>query len=209
MKHVCPLCYGSSIPFYKDEYSRCLQCNAVFMHPAFYVDSDTEKSRYEEHNNDITDCGYQKFVSPITDTIKTHYDNTANGLDFGSGTGPVITHVLHQLGYRVNQFDKYFATDRSVLNQQYDFIACCEVVEHFHKPKEEFHLLAGLLKPGGRLLIMTKMITRASAFGNWYYRRDPTHVFFYTPETFTYIKNNFDFDDLEIQERLIILTKRT
>jgi cyclopropane fatty-acyl-phospholipid synthase-like methyltransferase len=175
------------------------------MDSAFYVDHVTEKQRYEEHLNDVHDQGFQNFVSPITKSIIEDFASHAIGLDFGSGTAPVISHILEQKGYKMHQFDVFFAPDRQVLNKKYDFIACCEVVEHFHHPREEFKTLRALLNPGGKIYIMTNMITKPERFQNWYYRRDPTHVFFYTPKTFEYIKTEFGFSELKIDKRLIIL----
>jgi len=208
MKHPdCPLCSGSSVTFFEDQYFRCTTCNGVFMDAQFFVDSTEEKQRYEEHNNNIHDPGYQNFVGPITESVLEDFDRNAIGLDFGSGTAPVISHVLSQKGYEMHQYDVFFAPNEDSLTRNYDFIACCEVVEHFHDPNREFKLLHSLLKPGGKLYIMTNMITKPERFANWYYRRDPTHVFFYTPETFEFIKTNFGFDSLTFDKRLIILEK--
>lgn len=176
------------------------------MDAAFFVDPTEEKQRYEEHNNDIHDPEYQKFVSPITESVLNDFDQNVIGLDFGSGTAPVISHVLSQKGHEMQQYDVFFAPNKDALNRKYDFIACCEVVEHFHDPAKEFKLLRSLLKPNGKLYIMTNMITKPERFANWYYRRDPTHVFFYTPETFGYIKEEFGFDGLTLDKRLITLS---
>ncbi len=202
----CPLCSGVSVPFFEDQYFRCTTCNGVFMKAAYHVEKSDEKQRYEEHNNDIHDPAYQNFVSPITDSVLLEFDENAIGLDFGSGTAPVISHVLSQKNYQMQQYDVFFAPNTKVLSQKYDFIACCEVVEHFHQPDKEFGLLRTLLKPGGKLYIMTNMITKPERFANWYYRRDPTHVFFYTPKTFEFIKDYFGFDSLTINSRMITLS---
>lgn len=178
----CPLCFGSSVPFFEDQYFRCKTCNGVFMDAQFFVDSLEEKHRYEEHNNDIQDPEYQKFVAPVTESVLKDFDQNANGLDFGSGTAPVISHILSQKGYEMQQYDVFFAPNEDTLTRKYDFITACEVVEHFHHPRKEFELLRSLLNPGGKLYIMTNMITKPDRFANWYYRRDPTHVFFYTPK---------------------------
>jgi hypothetical protein len=34
-----------------------------------------EKARYEEHNNDIKNTGYQKFVTPIVDEVLKNHIN--------------------------------------------------------------------------------------------------------------------------------------
>lgn len=177
------------------------------MDPDYFLSPSEEKSRYEEHLNDVEDPNFQHFVAPITDKVISSHPKTAFGLDFGSGNAPVISHVLNQKGYNIQQYDVFYAPDKQVLDQKYDFITACEVVEHFHDPAKEFKLLRRLLKPGGKLYIMTNMLTKPERFLNWYYRRDPTHVFFYTPETFWYIQEEFGFDNLTIDQRLIILSK--
>jgi hypothetical protein len=57
----------------------------------FFVDSIEEKQRYEEHNNDIHDPGYQKFVAPITESVIKDIDPNAIGRDYGSRTAPVLS----------------------------------------------------------------------------------------------------------------------
>jgi hypothetical protein len=59
-----------------------------------------------------------------------------------------------------------------------------EVAEHFHHPAREFSRLAGMLRPGGWLAVMTTLLSNDVVFEDWYYRRDPTHVVFYRRETF-------------------------
>jgi len=129
------------------------------------------------------------------------------GLDFGSGTGPVISKLLSDWGYEINQFDPFFDNNLEALKPTYDYVACCEVIEHFHAPAGEFRLLHSLLKPGGRLYCMTHLYSESITFDNWYYMRDPTHAFIYQAETLTWIKENVPFSELEIEGRLIVLTK--
>src|SRR5690606_8332511 len=167
----------------------------------------TERERYEEHHNDPNDSNYRNFVSPITDYVIENYETKSLGLDFGSGTGPVISKVLQENGYQLNQYDPFFAPDKSVLNQKYDFIACCEVIEHFRHPDKEFKLLFDMLNPDGQLLCMTKLFAENIPFKNWYYRRDPTHVFIYQSKTISFIKQQFGFRNSIINSRLIIFEK--
>lgn len=84
------------------------------------------------HQNDIHDEGYRHFVSPITDNIQKDFDfKNSIGLDFGAGTGPVTTQILLEKGYSVNLYDPFFHPDTAVLQRRYDFIICCETMEHF------------------------------------------------------------------------------
>lgn len=92
--------------------------------------------------------------------------------------------MMTEAGHRMAVYDPLFFDDPKLLEEQYDFIACTEVVEHFHHPYEEFVQLDQLLKPGGWLAVMTTFQTDDAAFANWHYRRDPTHVVFYREKTF-------------------------
>lgn len=175
--------------------------------PEFYIDPTAEKNRYEEHNNDVNDLRYQKFVSPITTAVFASFPNTALGLDYGCGTGPVAAVQLQEQGYKVNLFDPFFENHPQNLQQQYDFIICCEVMEHFFNPHKEFKLLARLLTPGGKLYCKTSLFTNDQDFGPWYYKNDPTHVFLYSPESLEWIKDNFRFKNLQIEPKLLTFEK--
>jgi hypothetical protein len=100
-----------------------------------------EVLRYTQHNNDVNDVRYQKFVQPLVTGILQDFDQSHIGLDFGAGTGPVISKLLTDEGYVIKQYDPFFYDHAELLNQKYDYIACCEVVEHFHNPAKEFKLL--------------------------------------------------------------------
>lgn len=173
--------------------------------PACRLCAEDEKKRYETHNNDPEDEGYRQFVAPIVNAIKKGFAPHHLGLDFGAGTGPVITHVLQQSGYHVNLYDPFFWRHPEHLKLTYDYIACCEVIEHFHNPEKEFGLLRSLLTPNGALYCMTALYNDEIDFENWYYKNDPTHVFFYHRKTVEWIKKQFSFSEAVIHDRLIQL----
>jgi hypothetical protein len=77
------------------------------------------------------------------------------------------------------------------------------VIEHFYHPEKEFRLLKNLLQPNGRLYCMTHIYNPKIDFENWYYKNDPTHVFIYQEATLIWIKNNFNFASVTIDNRLI------
>lgn len=76
--------------------------------------------RYELHYNDVTDERYQSFVSPIINAVINDFSNLSLGLDFGAGTGPVLSKILGDDGYTIKQFDPLFHYDTNVLKLQYD-----------------------------------------------------------------------------------------
>lgn len=168
-----------------------------------HLSKENEKRRYEEHNNDVDDPKYQKFVAPIVQQVEKKFQKISTGLDFGAGTGPVITKLLREKGFRIELYDPFFWDNPKVLTHNYDFIVCCEVIEHFHNPGHEFTLLRSRLKPNGSLYCMTEVFSGDLDFGKWYYKNDPTHVFFYSEEALEWIRTHFGFSELKIEGRLI------
>ncbi len=199
----CPLCHNPGKTFYTDEFFLCDNCLGIFRPKRYHLSAPEEKSRYEKHNNDVNDIRYQQFVSPITSAVLKECLPKDVGLDFGAGTGPVISKVLKDQGYTIKQYDPFFHNYPDLLKTEYDYIVCCEVIEHFYDPQKEFGLLKRLLKPKGILYCMTHIYSPDIPFTNWYYKKDPTHVFIYQKETFEYIKNHFDFSLVTIDKRLI------
>lgn len=202
----CPLCQGKGSSFYKDKFLVCPICEGVFVNPESIPAPEEEKKRYETHNNDVDDPRYRKFVSPITSAIMAAHLPEEKGLDFGCGTGPVISAMLRENNYHIAQYDPYFADDPELLEETYDYIACCEVVEHFRNPRREFKKLKELLKNRGTLYIMTQLYEENMDFADWGYKDDPTHIFFYRRKTLEFIKKKYSFSSLFIDGRLIILT---
>jgi len=207
MKNICPLCKSSAENFYEDtqKYYECPTCKAIFVDPDDLPKEDEEIERYEMHDTDTEDVGYRNFVSPITSSVVRDFPPEARGLDFGAGRSAIISVVLGEQGYDVANYDPYFHNHPELLEEEYDYITSCEVIEHLYNPYKEFKQLRKMLKSGGRLYLMTD-IYDGRDFGSWYYKNDPTHVFLYTKETFEWIKEHFDFKTLEIDKRFILLS---
>jgi len=206
----CPLCSNSDNTVYYngDEglFYRCNTCNLIHKDSNQYPSTTAEKERYLTHNNDVTDIRYQNFVLPIVEAVKTDFSANTKGLDFGAGTGPVITKMLQEKGYSLTLYDTFFHPNQEALQQSYDFIVCCEVIEHFHQPNEEFLLLKKLVEPKGKLYCMTELFSETIDFKNWYYKNDETHVVFYSEETFKWIQEIFNFSEVKIDGRLIVFS---
>jgi|AntRauTorcE11898_2_1112593.scaffolds.fasta_scaffold03942_1 hypothetical protein len=203
----CPLCHDAGVPFYKNTFFQCLNCGGIFRPEEHLPHPGKEKARYEQHNNDVDDSAYRSFVSPIFDAVKEHCSRSGKGLDFGAGTGPVISRMLKEAGYSLEQYDPFFFNNPRVLQAAYDYIVCCEVMEHFHNPDDEFALLERLLKPGGRLFCMTDLYRDDIDFRHWQYKNDLTHVFIYRKKTVQWIRDNIGFSSAEIHKRLITFHK--
>lgn len=207
-KSECLLCGNVGNLFYEDKhriYHSCDFCKGIYIPFNFLPDKKTEIDRYRTHNNDVEDPRYQKFVSPIVNAVvKDFVAGKSSGLDFGAGTGPVITKLLREKGFDIAPYDPFFHDKPELLEKQYDFIVCCEVMEHFHNPHEEFQRLKSLLRPNGKIYCMTHLFSDDIHFDTWYYKNDPTHVFIYRPETLHFIKREMNFSAVQNVGKLII-----
>jgi hypothetical protein len=173
------------------------------MDKACWVCREDEKKRYQQHNNDVGDPRYQQFVAPVVSKVEERFKPGHKGLDYGAGTGPVAARILKDKGYSVKLYDPYFYNNPDLLQKKYDFIICCEVIEHFNDPVREFRRLKSILKNGGALFCMTDLYSKDIDFKNWYYKNDPTHVFFYQQKTLMQIKSKYGFSGLEIDGRMM------
>jgi len=209
MASDCPLCANTSSSFFKNEkqhFYQCGTCKGIFVDKKFHLNKNEEKERYKQHKNHIKDFGYIKFADPIISSVKNHFVTNHKGLDFGTGHTPVISEILKAKGYSVQIYDPLFFNRPETLCKTYDFITCCEVIEHFYTPKKEFKLLYSLLEPK-KLICMTLIYKPDINFENWFYKNDPTHVFLYQKETIQWIKNYFRFCSAVIEGRLVTFTK--
>lgn len=207
MINPCPLCNSSGKVFYQNKkqlFYQCSNCYGIYVDKNLKPDKETEKARYKKHNNDVNDKNYQNFVSDITLAIIRDFTKNDKGLDFGAGSGPVISKILNDNNFNIVQYDPFFYDNPSLLAEKYNYIACCEVAEHFYNPQKEFNLLKKMLKQNGKLYIMTDLYDESIDFNKWYYKNDITHVFIYHKKTIQWIKNTFKFLDVKIKGRLII-----
>ncbi len=183
----CPLCAATGAgPWHRDqrrEYLRCESCRLVFVPPDYHLDPAAERAEYELHENEPADPGYRRFLGRLADPLAGRLAPGARGLDFGCGPGPALAAMLGEAGFEVALYDPFFFPDRTVLSGSYDFITATEVVEHLRRPGEELEALWELLRPGGYLGVMTKLVLDHDAFARWHYKNDLTHVAFFSRET--------------------------
>jgi SAM-dependent methyltransferase len=208
-KQKCPLCQEPASHFYLDartvqNYFKC-GCGLYFLNPNERLSSDQELERYELHRNDLNSEDYQNFVAPLAREISNRVPPGASGLDFGCGPAPIMAHILGLAGYRMSAYDPYFNPDYGTLNKRFDFVVASEVAEHFYSPAVEFRNLKAMIKPGGVLGLMTLLVTQETDFSDWYYRRDPTHVVFYSEDSLQWIKRRFGFQRLEILDQRTVV----
>jgi hypothetical protein len=183
----CPLCMGERISPYSSDrlrhYLHCGTCKLVFVPPDLHLDQEAEKAQYDLHQNDPNDSGYQVFLSRLMNPLIERLTPGARGLDFGCGPGPALAQMLRGAGFAVALYDKFFAPNEATLADSYDFVTATEVVEHLRRPGWELQRLWSLLSSRGWLGIMTKLVQDPNSFARWHYKNDPTHICFYSADT--------------------------
>jgi SAM-dependent methyltransferase len=208
----CPLCELSdcrplAAPDHND-FLHCAICDLRFLHPHLRLSPTDEKARYESHQNDLHDPRYRNFLDPLLQAMRSVISPGSRGLDFGAGPGPALAEMLKEVGHFVDVYDPFYWPDSTKLEKQYDFVVASEVIEHLFDPAAEFARLFSLLRPGGYLGLMTLFVEPETDFANWYYRRDPTHVVFYSRQTLQWIASHFGFTELRfVGERVVTLRR--
>jgi len=207
----CLVCGDPAIKLILEEdkkvYWECRRCLFISLDSKFRLSSSEEKNRYEQHNNDIHDENYRLFLSKLFKPLQAKLKDKAEGLDFGCGPGPALAEMLKEKGYQVDLYDPFFFNNEKILSKSYDFITCTETIEHFFDPIKEFKRINNMLVKGGLLGVMTTFLSDEKDFGQWYYRKDPTHVAFYRPKTFEVIASMMNWA-YEIPERDVVLFKK-
>ncbi|WP_455220220.1 class I SAM-dependent methyltransferase [Kaarinaea lacus] len=193
---ACPLCNSNDLFVFHNEskpgasgreYLRCNQCALVFVPSYQFISPEQEKAEYDLHQNHPGDQGYRRFLGRLFVPLNEKLKPGVCGLDFGSGPGPTLSLMFEEAGYAMKIYDAFYADDTVVLQQPYDFITATETVEHLHHPRRELDRLWTILKPGGYLGIMTKLVIDRDAFANWHYKNDLTHVCFFSTDTFHWL----------------------
>jgi 2-polyprenyl-3-methyl-5-hydroxy-6-metoxy-1,4-benzoquinol methylase len=208
----CPLCNQKDVDHYHSdknrEYLQCNHCRLVFVPHCFWLNPEDEKAIYDLHTNDADDTGYRKFLSRLTIPLLEKLQSRSNGLDFGCGPGPTLSRMLEEKGHVIELYDLFYKDNREVLGQEYDFICATEVIEHLSAPSAEFERLFSILRTGGWLGLMTKMVLDKQAFSNWHYIRDLTHICFFSRDTFDYLAYRFQSELFFVGNDVILLRKK-
>lgn len=207
----CPLCHSLEVDlFFRDrfrEYEECRNCRLVFVPPQFHLNQSDEKAVYDLHENDPQDTGYLRFLSRLSTPLLATLTACQQGLDFGCGPGPALASFFVSQGHQMAEYDPLYFPSAKLLKTEYDFICATEVVEHFRTPQQEFDLLFSLLRRGGQLGIMTKLVLGLDQFRKWHYIRDLTHVSFFSQETFQYIAQRYNSKVYFADKDVILLHK--
>lgn len=207
----CLLCGDRAVAHYwsdrQRDYLQCGHCQLVFVPLGQQLPPAQEKCHYDLHENNPEDQRYRAFLGRLCNPLMNRLVPGSRGLDFGAGPGPTLSVMLEEAGFDMAIYDIYYAPDRSVLANRYDFITATEVVEHLSRPGEVLGHLWTMLEPGGWLGLMTKLVRDKASFERWHYKNDPTHIRFFSLATMEYLRAQW-LADMEQPEDDVILFRK-
>ena len=190
-------------------YHACKACGFTYKDRDFLITKTLEKSQYDLHENTLENKGYVTMFENFIDEAITPWIDRGEALDYGSGPEPVLQTLLERKGFKTSIYDPFYAPQKDVLSKQYDLITSTEVFEHFYNPLKDIENIVLSLKKHGVLAIMTQLKTMDhDHFLTWWYRRDITHVSFYTLKTFDIIEEKFNLQRLYTNHKNIIVLKK-
>ena len=210
----CHICDRSVLSFIDEKtditYYSCSECEYIFKASKHYQNFSDQKMRYDLHENDEDDAGYQAYFKRFLDFVLPQISDVRTALDFGCGRSTLLAQMLEQHTIDCDSYDPIYHPDTLQKDKKYDLIVSTEVFEHLHQPKEVFESLTERLEEGGYLALQTQFHPKdTEAFKKWYYHQDPTHIVFFTAKTFKMLATYFDCDYIgDNGKNMVLLRKR-
>jgi len=212
--HLCKICQADTNMMTDVKknlsYYRCGTCGFVYLDDEAVIDTKSEKRHYELHNNSFECTGYVEMFEKFIDVAVTPYAKDAQtALEFGCGSGPVLAELLRRRGLDVDQYDLYFYPKKVYEGKRYDLITSTEVFEHLKEPMKILRMLTQHITQNGYLVLMTKFPPKDDElFLNWWYRRDVTHIGFFTPKSFELMANEVGLHIVTIIDENIVVFQK-
>ncbi|UPT76736.1 class I SAM-dependent methyltransferase [Sulfurovum sp. XGS-02] len=210
----CHICDKPTAPFHHEKtditYYYCEACQYIFKSPECYQDLGTQEERYNLHENDENDAGYQAYFQRFLDFILPLVTNKPKtALDFGCGRSSLLASMLTKEGIACDYYDPIYHPDRLKEKKKYDLIVSTEVFEHLHQPREVFESLLERLEEGGYLALQTQFHPNdIEAFKTWYYHQDPTHIVFFTAQTFRVLCKKYGVECIADNGKNMVLMRK-
>ena len=151
------------------------------------------------------------------------------GIDFGCGPTPVLAieirdqvqahlndqmtkhsenDITYSLSFDMQYYDPMYFPATELAESSFDLVTCTEVVEHFRSPVDSWRQLISLMTADSCLVVMTKLVIDCQRFASWHYKNDPTHVAFYSKETFEFIANAYQLNYQQLSTDVAMFCKR-
>ncbi len=200
MIQTCKICKGTARKFtdkvFDNDYYLCKKCGFISKDEKNLLEPKEEFQIYENHENSIEDIKYVEYFKSFLDKALFKYVTKGEkGIDFGSGPEPVLATILERdYNCQMDVYDLFYAPEEVYKNKIYDFITSTEVIEHLKDPLKYFRFFNKHLKVGGYLGLMTLLHEGdIDEFLEWHYRRDMTHISFFTKHSLLRIAESTGF----------------
>lgn len=210
----CPLCDGvggEAIAAHGRQFIPCESCGLIFVPRSMHISPESERQRYDCHQNDINDLRYTATFDPLINVILSIHPPPADLLDFGCHRERVLVELFSRRGYRAVGYDPHYTPPLDIVTagiMAFDIVTSTETIEHFAEPFLEFDRMTRLLAPGGVFGLMTRFHPGIDSIGEWWYARDPTHVAFYSRPTLEWIARRFNLEIVEFNDRDLCVMKK-
>lgn len=193
------------------DYYECDNCEYIAMDDNYEISFSEERHVYDLHNNSIEDDGYVNYFKNFLEKGVFPFitEKHIAFLDFGSGPEPVLKQILQRdYGIECDFYDPHYHDDESYRKKRYDVITSTEVFEHLKNPLETIGELVALLNDNGILSFMTLLHPKdETIFTDWWYRRDETHISFFSDKTIEMIAKKVGVDVIYNDTKRIITFK--
>ncbi len=207
---TCRLCFhvvGSKTSIDQTIYEYCEHCVSWQMNENALPKLADEQTRYATHNNKWNDQGYRDYLMKFGATIVAQEQKGAKGVDVGAGIEKVLTRLLNEEELDVKAQDPLYGFNAYDEDELYNFVVSIETVEHFHHPYSEWERMNNAILRNGRMYVATNLLEGTQKFEDWWYVKDPTHVFFYSKITMRYIADIFNMQ-VDFYKHLTVFTKQ-
>jgi len=201
---ICRLCGASETEEFLVEglrYIECAVCSYIALAAESHPRRSAELQRYRLHHNDPEDVGYRAFLRQFIERAVVPFVPAGTTvLDFGSGPVPAMGGLLEEGGRRCRAYDPFFAPSEAWRRRRWECVILHEVAEHLKCPGRTFGAIARRLEPGAVLAIRTRFAPeRREDFASWWYRRDPTHVGFFSARSLARLAEILGLEILRIE----------
>ncbi|UYL09388.1 class I SAM-dependent methyltransferase [Bdellovibrio sp. SKB1291214] len=194
-------------------YYHCNSCDLIFMAPEDRMSAIDEKARYDQHQNE-DQAGYRAFLAPLMKDVEEYTaksgksSNDMHLLDYGCGPTAFLGACFVSKDYQVTNYDLYYQPDQDALKKSYNIVTSTEVWEHFHNPKIDIETQLRTLKPGGLLAVMTSAHKGEAHFHDWHYRRDVSHVSFFSDKTMQWFAQKYNMKTVKAKSPYWVFKKQ-
>ncbi|MEA2029257.1 MAG: class I SAM-dependent methyltransferase [Campylobacterota bacterium] len=190
-------------------YFECSSCHFIMKSKEHFSSFDTQKERYDLHNNSEENEGYQEYFQRFIDFALSDIPKPRSVLDFGCGASSLLAQMISKEGIACDFYDPIYHPNESYKNKTYDLITSVEVFEHLHDPKATLEMLIQSLNPKGYIALQSAFHPHdRERFLSWYYRLDPTHIVFFSPKSFEALAKSLNLSIVASNAKNMVLLQR-